>query len=349
MQDNDTTKGKHLTIDSRRLIERWKKEGKSNREIASLLGKAPQTIHTEIKRGTVRQCLGKGRFKEVYSADYAQQSYESNRKSSVKKSILTKELKEKIIHYHTQKFSPEMMVKAKEVNVGISTIYYWIHHGKLGLTKQDLLYPRKGKSVKKQASTNFKPAGQSIEQRPEAINLRLENGHYEIDAVLLTRAKNYCLLVLTDRRSRHQIIRLIPNKSAEAVNQALKLILKQHQIRSITADNGTEFNRLSDVFSKEHIYYAHPYASWERGTNENHNRLIRRWSPKGIMDSGTKRFQFLKILIIKPFKSIIKCKKRTKQNYYYQKTSFVRFLYLRSDFCPSLLYQGYKPKLPASA
>ncbi|CJL87752.1 IS1239%2C transposase [Streptococcus pneumoniae] len=78
-----------MTIDSRRLIERWKKEGKSNREIASLLGKAPQTIHTEIKRGTVRQCLGKGRFKEVYSADYAQQSYENNRKRSVKKSSLT--------------------------------------------------------------------------------------------------------------------------------------------------------------------------------------------------------------------------------------------------------------------
>ncbi|WP_050244495.1 helix-turn-helix domain-containing protein, partial [Streptococcus pneumoniae] len=104
MQDNYTTKGKHLTIDSRRLIERWKKEGKSNREIASLLGKAPQTIHTEIKYGTVRQCLGKGRFKEVYSADYAQQSYENNRKRSVKKSSLTKELKEKILHYHNQKF-----------------------------------------------------------------------------------------------------------------------------------------------------------------------------------------------------------------------------------------------------
>ncbi|MDR5519506.1 IS30 family transposase, partial [Streptococcus pneumoniae] len=86
----------------------------------------------------VRQCLGKGRFKEVYSADYAQQSYENNRKRSVKKSSLTKELKEKILHYHNQKFSPEMMVMAKGVNVGISTIYYWIHHGKLGLSKQDL-------------------------------------------------------------------------------------------------------------------------------------------------------------------------------------------------------------------
>ncbi|ODO16158.1 IS1239 transposase [Streptococcus pneumoniae] len=253
MQNHYTTKGEHLTIDSRRLIERWKKEGKSNREIASLLGKVPQTIHTEIKRGTVRQCLGKGRFKEVYSADYAQQSYENNRKRSVRKSSVTKELKEKILHYHNQKFSLD----------------------------------------KKQASTNFKPAGQSIAQRPEAINLRLENGHYEIDTVLLTRAKNYCLLVLTDRKSRHQIIRLIPNKSAEVVNQALKLILKQHKILSITADNGTEFNRLFDVFSKEHIYYAHPYASWERGTNENHNRFIRRWLPKGTKKMTPKEVAFI--------------------------------------------------------
>ncbi|VMQ96150.1 transposase-like protein, IS1239 [Streptococcus pneumoniae] len=59
-----------------------------------------------------------------------------NRKRSVKKSSLTKELKEKILHYHNQKFSPEMMVKAKGVDVGISTIYYSIHQGLLGLTKQ---------------------------------------------------------------------------------------------------------------------------------------------------------------------------------------------------------------------
>ena len=151
--------------------------------------KAPQTIHTEIKRGTVLQCIGKGRFKKVDSADYTQQSYENNRKRSVKKSSLTKELKEKILHYHNQKLSPWMMVKAKVVNVGISTIYYWIHHGKLGLTKQNLLYPRKGKTVKKQASPNFKPAGQSIEQLPEAINLCLENRHYEIDTVYFQERK----------------------------------------------------------------------------------------------------------------------------------------------------------------
>ena len=162
MQDNYTTKGKHLTIDSRCLIERWKKEGKSNREIASLFGKAPQTSILKSSVGQSENVLGKG-GKELYSADYAQQFYENNRKRSVKKSSLTKELKEKILHYHNKKFSPDMMVKAKGVNVGISTIYYWIHHGKLGLSKQDLLYPRKGKALKKQASSNFKPAGQSIE------------------------------------------------------------------------------------------------------------------------------------------------------------------------------------------
>ncbi|KXT97575.1 Mobile element protein [Streptococcus mitis] len=68
MQNHYTTKGKHLTIDSRRLIERWKKamekRRKSNREIASLLGKVPQTIHTEIKRGTILQnVLEKGASK----------------------------------------------------------------------------------------------------------------------------------------------------------------------------------------------------------------------------------------------------------------------------------------------
>ena len=69
------------------------------------LEKLPQTIHTEIKRGTVRQCLGKGRFKEVYSADYAQQAYENNPQAlGQQKSRLTKELKERFSTIITKNF-----------------------------------------------------------------------------------------------------------------------------------------------------------------------------------------------------------------------------------------------------
>ncbi|MGT2867564.1 helix-turn-helix domain-containing protein, partial [Streptococcus dysgalactiae subsp. equisimilis] len=68
MQDYYTPKGKQLTIHERRQIQRWKLEGCSNREIARLLGKAPQTIHNEIKGELVRQQVRKGKFEAVYSA-----------------------------------------------------------------------------------------------------------------------------------------------------------------------------------------------------------------------------------------------------------------------------------------
>ena len=156
-----------------------------------------------------------------------------------------------------------------------------------------MLYPRKVKAKKKQASPDFKSAGKSIEERPESINKRENVGDFEIDTIIQARAKNECLLTLTDRKSRYQIIRLIPDKSAESVNQALSTILKDYQIHSITADNGTEFSRLADVFDPEHIYYAHPYSSWEKGTNENHNRLIRRWLPKGSKNATQQQVAFI--------------------------------------------------------
>ncbi|MCO4528960.1 transposase IS1239 [Streptococcus infantarius subsp. infantarius] len=220
MQNYYTPKSKHLTLTERRMIECWLQEGLSNREIARRLAKAPQTIHNEVKRGQVRQQVRKGKFEVIYSADFAQKAYQNNRKRSVKQVSLTKGLKEKITHFIEQKYSPEMMVKSKGIPVPISTIYYWIHHEHLGLTKADMLYPRQEKAKKKHASPNFKPAGKSIEEGPESINKRENIGDFEIDTVIQTRAKNECLLTLTDRESRYQIIRLIPDKSAFSVNQA---------------------------------------------------------------------------------------------------------------------------------
>ena len=181
MQNYYTPKGKQLTLSDRRTIEGWLQEGLSNREIARRLAKAPQTINNEVKRGQVRQQVRKGKYELVYSADFAQKVYDNNRKQSVKQLSLTKQLKEKIVHYISQKYSPEMMVKTKEVPVSISTVYYWIHQGYLGLTKDDMLYPRKGKAKKRQASPNFKPTGESIRERPESINKHENIGDFEID------------------------------------------------------------------------------------------------------------------------------------------------------------------------
>ena len=87
--------------------------------------------------------MRKGLYKKVYSADYAQTVYQTNRKRSVKKIILTKEVNEKIVHYTKQKFSPEIMVTKKKMKVSISTIYFWFHNGRLGLTKLIPIHPHK--------------------------------------------------------------------------------------------------------------------------------------------------------------------------------------------------------------
>ncbi|MGG6796519.1 UNVERIFIED_CONTAM: IS30 family transposase, partial [Streptococcus canis] len=84
---------KHLTLAERRMIDRWLLEEQSNREIARRLAKAPQTIHNEVKRGQARQQARKGKFEAIYSADFAQEVYDNNRKRSVKQVSLTKEFK----------------------------------------------------------------------------------------------------------------------------------------------------------------------------------------------------------------------------------------------------------------
>jgi transposase, IS30 family len=283
MQDNYTSKGKHLTSTERSLIEKWRKEKLSYRQIAKRLGRSPQTINTEVKRGLVQQMDTHRRYHMVYSSEYAQRQYEHNRKRSIKHSKLDKQVSETIVHYIKNKFSPEVIAKVKlRGQVSTRTIYNWIYQGKLGLKRTDMLYPRKTKAIKKTVSSNPRVYGKSIDDRPEWINNRSEIGHWEIDTVLLTKSKNSVLLTLTERSTRFEVIRLIKAKTACAVNSELLRLSQEFEFKSIIADNGSEFSRLSEVVNGE-VYYAHAYASWERGTNENNNRMIRRFLPKGTV------------------------------------------------------------------
>ena len=263
MEENYTTTYNHLSLAERQLIEKWFKEGMSRRQIAKLLGRSHQTINNEVKRGQVQQMDTFRAYHIVYSSEYAHQQYHKQRKKSIKNTKLDKLVLEKIVHYIKAKVSPEVIAKAKfNGQISYSSIYNWIYNGKLGLKRKDMLYPHKTKVIKT-VSANPRVYGKSIEERPEDINRRNELGHWEIDTVVLTRAKNKVLLTLTERKSRLEIIRIIADKSSEAVN----------------CD----------------IYYAHAYSSWERGTNENHNRMIRRFLPKGTIKTTTKEVAQIEI------------------------------------------------------
>ena len=275
MQNNYTSKGKHLTETERLLIERWhNKEKLSNREIAYRLGKAPQTIHNEIQRGGVQL-----KYK-------AQESYKTLRKHSKRSTKLTAQLDEQISKAVQNKISLEVIHQEIKSVVCLRTLYNWIASGALSVAYHDLLYPQYRKPKKQRMTQPKHNLGLSIEERPESINQRSEYGHWEIDTVLLTKEKGECLLTLTERKTRLEIIRLIPDKTTHSVNQALKEM--DFAAQSVTSDNGKEFAKLSDALECP-VYYCHAYASHERGTNENHNRMIRRHLPKGTKKT-TKQF-----------------------------------------------------------
>lgn len=157
----------------------------------------------------------------------------------------------------------------------------------------------KYKKVKKNKSASRAPAGESIEQRPEEIDGREEFGHWEGDTVYSGKGKRKttrALLTLTERKTRKEIIIAIPNRKAETVVKALDALERKLGARrfraifkSITFDNGTEFAAAEELerscinkhLPRTKVYFCHPYSSWERGTNENTNGMIRRRFPKG--------------------------------------------------------------------
>lgn len=275
-------KGKHLTELERQLIERWHNKDKiSNREIACRLGKASQTIHNEIQRGTVQL-----RYKTKYSAKVAQERYKTLRTHSKRSSKLTAQLDEKISKAVKNKISLEVIHQEIKSVVCLRTLYNWIASGILSVAYHELLYPQYRKHKKQRVTQPKHMLGLSIEGCSEPIDERAEYGHWEIDTVLLTKEKGEYLLTLTERKTRLEIIRLIPDKTTNSVNQALKEI--EFAALSVTSDNGKEFAKLSEVLECP-VYYCHAYASHERGTNENHNRMIRRHLPKDTKKT-TKQF-----------------------------------------------------------
>ena len=309
-QNNNTKskKGKHLEYSERQSIERWFNRDKRTKvEIAKLLDRTEKTIRNEIKRGLVKNLTTELIEIWVYSADVAQQKYEyylkaKGPKLKIDNDYELKEYVEKSIK--EDKKSPEVIAKEiKKMNFKTKmcarTIRNNIYAGDIyDIKSTDMIYNKEYKDKNKEKRVCEKvPPEKSIDYRPEEANTREAYGHWEGDLVIGTKKRGAVLFTLTERKTREEIIVKIPGKKAEYVAEALDLIERRYKkifytkFKTITFDNGGEFRNWKSLeksydnrrkTARTQVYYAHPYRSGERGSNENANRLIRRFIPKGI-------------------------------------------------------------------
>lgn len=307
----------YITEAQRYQIEILLQQKYSINQIAQTLNIKYHTLWHEIKRGTVKQLDSLLAEHYVYKADYAQHIYEesvSHRGRDLKIGAdlsFVRYIEHKI---HDEKFSPEaLLYEMRNKHITFSTtlctktIYNYLDMGLfLNASNADLMskkQTRKAKHCRSKVSLNNR-TGRSIDARPAFVKDREVYGHWEMDTVV--SAKNTglsCLLVLSERMTREEIVMKIKNKKSASVVHALNMLERKlgskgfrEKFCTITCDNGVEFLDASGIEKSRYtkgnrttLYYCHPYSSYERGTNENINRMIRRFFPKGTnFDNVTK-------------------------------------------------------------
>lgn len=248
-------------------------------EIAQALGVAKSTISRELRRN---------RGQRGYRPKQAHEKAVERRKQKVRTTI-SPETWQLIEEKLQLDWSPEQISgwlnKNQLRSVSPEWIYQYIYADKRtgGTLYKHLRCQKKRRKRYGQYDRRGQiPARKSIEERPEAVDLRERLGDWESDTII-GKGHRGALVTLTERKSRFTLVRKVAQKSAELVAQTIIDLLSWVQpLETITADNGKEFAAHQRI-SKELLidfYFAHPYASWERGTNENTNGLIRQYLPK---------------------------------------------------------------------
>lgn len=291
---------KHLGLSERGMIFALLKEGHSLRYIAGQLNRNPGTISREIKRGTTTQMRSNLTTYKAYFPETGQAVYDKRRAFNGSHSKIGEV--EEFLQFAEKKilqdkWAPDTIVgfcrsmpewQDKPI-VCTKTLYNYIDQRLLNVRNIDLLLKVRRKTKKQIVRKNKRILGQSIEQRPEEVQTRQEFGHWEIDTVIGKRSADEALLTITERKTRQEIIIPLANKDAASVQIGMEEVKNRFGdifpkvFRSITADNGSEFAGLASLAEPwgSNVYFSHPYSSWERGTNERHNGLIRRFIPKG--------------------------------------------------------------------
>ena len=272
---------------------------------ADELGRHVSTIYREIKRGLGIQRTTELIDRERYIPDIAQARYEDHYPDKGPGLKIGKD--HRLARYLEAALkggnrSPEAAlgeIKAKglvfDTEISVRTLYRYIDLGLfLEVTNKDLPHKTAKKRGYRRVRAARAPKGLSIEQRPEEINSRETFGHWEMDTVQGIQKSRPRLLVLTERLSRHEIMIPIKTNTTESVVKAINTLERKYGalfykvFRSITVDNGPEFADCAGMEkacrrkgARTTVYYCHPYSSWERGSNERQNGMIRRKHPKG--------------------------------------------------------------------
>ena len=290
-------KGQHLSSEERHDIEVHPRDGWSIYKIARHLERPYNTIKNEIQRGTVQLYNGKV---TRYKAKAGEEKYLENRRSSTRKyrCLETAPFLQYVEKMFREKgwsmdacygYALKSGLLRREEMVCTKTLYAYIDLGLLSLKNIDLPEKPKRKTKQSKIRENKKNPGDSIDLRDEGVENREDFGNWEIDSVIGKKAtEEPCIMSLTERKLRVSIWLKLRNHSTDAMMEAIEQLRREYGehfskvFRSITADNGSELGRLSEL--KEYgvkVYFAHPYSSWERGTNECNNRMLRRFIPKG--------------------------------------------------------------------
>ena len=297
---------KTLSWNDRLQIEAWRKVGVSPKKISEELHVHISTIYRELKRGQYEHLNSDYTTEIRYSPDISEKKKQRNLRAKgaglkIGNDYDFANFIEAMIG--GEKYSPEAAlgeIRRKGIrfktSVSKTTLYRYIDQGVfLTITNKDLPVKRNQKKEYKKVRQAKAPRGTSIEKRPDEIAERSSFGHWEMDCVEGKKKTKSTLLVLTERLTRREIVRLMPNKTAESVVKALDSLEREmgsikfrKTFLSITVDNGAEFSDCLGIErsyrgkgKRTSVYYCHPYSSYERGSNENQNKLIRRHYPKG--------------------------------------------------------------------
>lgn len=276
-----------LTYEERITFSALRLQGLSVRKIAKILRRHHSTLYRELDRnrchiidGAYRPSKAQRRTRARRSRSRRNQHYSSAYMMLVRKLLKRDYSPEQIVGY-IQRF------KLKDRVISHETIYRYIWEdkargGDLWRCLRQATKQRR-KRYKAYDSRGRLATKRHISERPSSVDTRKYKGHWEIDTVH-GRGSNHCIVTLLERKTGYVMIGKLVNKSTAALNKKTISLINRDPLnfKTITSDNGTEFHQYKKIENRHSVkfYFANPYHSWERGSNEHVNGLIRQYLPK---------------------------------------------------------------------